>query len=248
MGTPWPGLLTCMGWGSIPSWLQRAARGRPKRAPLAPEPDGPGTSAAAEFPRRANGQGSPLLLLRVSPAAKGKRAKSRGGEAVGKRSRTLSGLSPHCRAHGRVMVWERGAPGLISLLPQSHGDGCALQEGQQQPQRSTSARLPEQERRAVLSPPSPNSPAAWPRPPSLPEGTGGGRCSAPACKEHAALSEQPRSRKGPRRAASAPGCAGEVGTAEPAARPVLTFAWAVTSLSRLLACSVVAWAGEKSRR
>ena len=96
LGTPWPGLLTWMGWGSVPSWLQRAARGRPKRAPLPPDPDSPGASAAAEVPRRAKGQGSPLLLLRVPPAAKEKRAKSHGGEAPGERSRTLSALSPRC--------------------------------------------------------------------------------------------------------------------------------------------------------
>ena len=44
----------------------------------------------------------------------------------------------------------------------------------------------------------PHSPAEGPRPRSLlpPEGTGGGRCSAPACKKGAALSERPRSRKG----------------------------------------------------
>ena len=96
MGTPWPGLLTWMGWGSVPSWLQRAARGWPKRAPLPPEPDCPAASAAAELPRRrAKGQGSPLLLLRVPPAAKDKRAKSRGGgEAPGERSRGLWALSP----------------------------------------------------------------------------------------------------------------------------------------------------------
>ena len=76
VGPPWPVLLTWMGRGSVPSWLQRAARGRPKRAPLPAEPDGPGASAAAEVPRRAKGQGSPLLRLRVPPAVKGKQAKT----------------------------------------------------------------------------------------------------------------------------------------------------------------------------
>lgn len=90
VGTPCPGLLTWMGWGSVPSWLRRAARGRPKRAPPPPEPDGPGTSAAAEVPRRAKGQGRPILLLRVPPAAEENRAKN---------------------AAWRGVPWERGAPG-----------------------------------------------------------------------------------------------------------------------------------------
>lgn len=45
MGTPWPDLLPWMGWGSEPSWLQRAARGQSKRAPLEPEPDSPGAQS-----------------------------------------------------------------------------------------------------------------------------------------------------------------------------------------------------------
>ena len=127
MGIPWPGLLTWMGWGSVPSWLQRAARGRPKRAPLPPEPDGPGASAAAEVPRRAKGQGSPLLLLRVPPAAKEKRAKTPAGEAPGECSRTLSALCPGRREQGRGVVWERGAPGAqLSPAAERWGRTCPV--------------------------------------------------------------------------------------------------------------------------
>lgn len=112
MGTPWPGMLTWMGWGRVPSWLQRAARGRPKRAPLLPEPDDLGTSAAAEVPRRTKGQGKcSFHLPRIPPAAKERTAKRCRGEAPGERSRTLSALSPRCRKQGRDVVWEGGALG-----------------------------------------------------------------------------------------------------------------------------------------
>lgn len=49
--TPWPGLLTWMGWNSVLSWLQRAARGQVKRDSLTQEPDGLGISAAGEVPQ-----------------------------------------------------------------------------------------------------------------------------------------------------------------------------------------------------
>ena len=76
-GTPWPGLLTWMGWCSVPSWLQRAASSWPRRAPLLPETDCPGASATSELSLRAKGQGNPLLLLKIPPAAKEYKAKSR---------------------------------------------------------------------------------------------------------------------------------------------------------------------------
>ena len=170
------------------------------------EPDGPVASGAAEVPGRANGQGSHLLLPCDLPAAKGIRAKSCGGEAPAEHSQTPSMLSPHHRWHGRCgVVWERGAPGLSSLLLQSDGDGHAPWEGQRQPCRSTRARLQEQERMAILPLSSPNSPSTWPRPPSLPEETGCVSCLAQACKEWSALTKEPHSRKGPQRAAAVPG-------------------------------------------
>ena len=206
MGTPCPGWLTWMGLGSMPSWLQRSPRGRPKRAPAPAKPDGPGASTAGKVPGRANGQGS-FLLLRVPPAATGNRAKSHGGEAPGERSQTPSVLSPCHRGHGRCgIIWDRGAPGLSSLLLQSNGDGHALREGQRQPHRSMRACLQEQERRAILPLSSSHSPSTWPHLPSLLEGMGPGSCLAPACKKWAALTKKPHSRKGPWRAASAPGC------------------------------------------
>lgn len=144
MGTPWPGLLTCMGWGSMPSWLQRSTRGRPKRRPVRAEPDGPGASAAAEVPGRTKRQGSHLLLLlRAPPSAKEKRAKRDGAEVPGQRSWTLERT-------GEVSFGNEGSRGLRSLLPQSNGDRRALREGQQQPQCSLSARPQEEEGRAVL--------------------------------------------------------------------------------------------------
>ena len=122
MGPPWPGLLTWMVWGSAPSWLQRAARGRPKRAPLPPEPNCPGASAAAEVPRRTKGQGSPLLLLRVPPAAKAKRAKSRGGEAPGRTcpaGRAAAAPVQHQRPSARG--GEKGHPACLLQTHQPSG-------------------------------------------------------------------------------------------------------------------------------
>lgn len=197
-GDPQPGWLTWMGWGSMPSWLQRSARGRPKRAPAPAEPNGPGASTAAKVHGRANGQGSLLLLLWVPPTAEGNRAKSHGGEAPGECSQSPSVLSPRHRGHGRGgIIWDRGAPELSSLLPQSDGDGHALREGQQQPHRSTRACLQEQERKAILPQSSPHSPSMWPCPPSVPEGTGTGSCLAPACKKWAALTSRTPQQKGP---------------------------------------------------
>lgn len=63
-------------------------------------------------------------------------------------------LKARQRQRQRGAVWERGAPGLSSVPPQSDGDGRALREGQQQRQCSRSGRRAEEGRRAVLPPSS----------------------------------------------------------------------------------------------
>lgn len=60
---PYPGCLTWMGWGSVMSSPQMAARDCPKSALRQPEPTCPGASAGAGVHHKAKGQGSPLLLL-----------------------------------------------------------------------------------------------------------------------------------------------------------------------------------------
>ncbi|KAK4832286.1 hypothetical protein QYF61_021685 [Mycteria americana] len=88
-----------------------AKESQPKRAPLLPEPNCLGASAAAEVPHHTKGQGSPFLLLWVLPAVKEKRAKSCGEEVPSERSWTLSALSLCHLVQGKSVVWKRGAPG-----------------------------------------------------------------------------------------------------------------------------------------
>ena len=202
-----PGQACLPGWAGAACHLGcRELPGAGRREP--PCRQSPTARAPLQRPRslaaqRARAAPSSSCGSRLLPRKREQRAMEE------KRQASAPGPSQRCppaaERTGEASFGNEGPRGLSSLLPQSNGDGRALREGQQQPQCSTSARLREEERRTVLPPSSPNSPAVRPSPPWLPEGTGGGRCSAPACKKHAALTQQPRSRKGPRRAASAPG-------------------------------------------
>ena len=117
LGTAWPGWLTWMGRGSVPSSPQMAARGCPKSGLLQPEPACPGAWAAAGLRRRAKGQGSPLLLLLLllPPAAKEKRARARQCRPPGQRSRSLPCPALPCPACSVVLSGAAGQAGSQQL-------------------------------------------------------------------------------------------------------------------------------------
>lgn len=92
-----------------------------------------------------------------------------------------------------------GPRGLCSLLLQQRdGTDVPCRKGSSSP---SAAEVPACKRGKGLS--SQNLLTKWPTPPSWPDGTSGGHCLGPACKKHAVLAEQPRSRKGHQQAASA---------------------------------------------
>jgi len=57
---------------------------------------------------------------------------------------------PSAECKGEASFWSSVPQGLSSLLLLSDGDGRVLQQGQQQPQCSTSSHLQEEERRAIV--------------------------------------------------------------------------------------------------